>query len=327
MPMPSTPTASAPTARAPNARVPNVRVRPRLTSVAAPVLAGLCALASLPAQAQVFLRPYGGVYVERYYEPPPAYYPPPPAYYEPPPAYYPPPSNYRAPGRFPAADIGPLLRSMGMTGIGRARVDGPTYMVDATARSGARMRVRIDAYNGQVIAMHPIGQASAATPRTPSTRQALPAIAPLPPARPPELAAIPAPEPSAEALGAAAPAASSPDISPPEASPAESETGEAPTSAASTPADGTDESAPAAPEATGAVRIIPGTAVPPSAMPTPGSGADASAAEPPAAPPPAAAATESSGTGTGVGTGSTTPAGTASVYARGAPAKPEPAEE
>ncbi|MFD1489495.1 PepSY domain-containing protein, partial [Ancylobacter vacuolatus] len=174
--MPSPPPASAPNAVAPdavapnagalNAAAPKARRRRRLASVAVPVLAGFSALASLPAQAQVYFRPYGGVYVERYYEPPPAYYPPPPppTYYPPPPQVYAPPPAYGAPGRLPLADVTPLLRSMGMTGIGRPRVDGPTYVVDATARSGARMRVRIDAYSGEVIAMHPIGQAPVAAP-------------------------------------------------------------------------------------------------------------------------------------------------------------------
>lgn len=307
MPMPCAPTARL----------------PRRLAVAVPALAGLCTLISLPAQAQMYVRPYGGVYVERYYGPPPAYYPPPPVYYPPPAAYPAPPPVYQAPGRFPFADVAPMLRSMGMSAIGRPRVDGNTYLVDATARSGARMRVRIDAYSGEVIAMHPIGQGPVgATPAAPA-RQALPAVAPLPPARPPELAAIPAPEPSADVLPAAAPdSASSAPASP------------APVVNAATPASpsaaaGASE---ATPGAASPVRIIPGTAVPPSAMPP----ATASTAPPPAPPPaePAkgAAATPAippagSGTGTGVGTGSTVPAGTASVYARGASGKPAPTED
>ncbi|WP_371347352.1 hypothetical protein [Ancylobacter sp. IITR112] len=305
MPMPCAPTARL----------------PRRLAVAVPVLAGLCTFFSLPAQAQVYVRPFGGVYVERYYGPPPAYYPPPPAYY-PPPAAYPPPPVYRAPGHFPVADIAPMLRSMGMSAIGRPRVDGNTYLVDATARSGARLRVRIDAYSGEVIAMHPVGQGPVATPAAPAApaRQALPAVPPLPLARPPELAAIPAPEPSAEALPAASSAPSEPQSA-----------NEPPL-----PAAAAAESPAPAPAASSPVRIIPGTAVPPSAMPQAASppsaasppGNEAKAPAPPApATTPAAVPPAGSGTGTGVGTGSTVPAGTASVYARGASAKPEPAEE
>lgn len=283
-----------------------------LSSVAVPLLAGLGALASLPAQAEVFFRPYGGVYVERFYEPPP------------PPVYYPPPPAYGAPPRFPYADIGPMLRSMGMSGIGRARVDGPTYLVDATARSGTRMRVRIDAYTGQVIAMHPIGGAPAGPPsagqasRVPAMRQASPVVPPLPPARPPELAAVPAPAPSMPAPPADAPPANAP----------------APGTAASPAA--SSDAATATPATPGAVRVIPGTAVPPSAAPRTdaagresGSGGAAKATTPEAAAAetsPAEAPPQSSGTGTGTGTGSDTPAGTASVFARGTSTRSAPAE-
>ncbi|WP_421699953.1 hypothetical protein [Ancylobacter sp.] len=308
MPMPCAPTARL----------------PRRLAAAVPVMAGLCTLISLPAQAQMYVRPYGGVYVERYYGPPPAYYPPPPVYYPPPAAYPPPPPVYQAPGRFPFADVAPMLRSMGMSAIGRPRVDGNTYLVDATARSGARMRVRIDAYSGEVIAMHEIGQGPVGGAPSAPVRQALPAVAPLPPARPPELAAIPAPEPSAEATPTAAP-----DSSPSPAPAAPEPAANATTPASPSAATGASEPAPGA---ASPVRIIPGTAVPPSAMPAATASTAAPAAAPPAEPAKAAAATPAippagSGTGTGVGTGSTVPAGTASVYARGASGKPAPTED
>ncbi|ADH90001.1 hypothetical protein Snov_2712 [Ancylobacter novellus DSM 506] len=287
-----------------------MRLSPALAlMLAGPALAGTALMTAVPAQAQFYVRPFGGVYVERYYEPLPAL---------PPGGYYAPPPVYRAPGRFPYADIQPMLRSMGMSAIGRARVDGDTYVVDATDRGGMRMRVRIDAFNGRVLAMHPIGQAPVARQSVP------PAMAPLPPKKPPELAAVtaPAPPPVAAPQGAAPPVTA--PVTAPDGSnaavPAERRS-EVP------PATEPTESANADP----AVRVIPGIAVPPGTEPqqspeeaaskptdeTPSDEAPAPAAE-------AAPADEPADTGTGVGTGSDTPAGTASVMARGT--KPAPQE-
>lgn len=285
---------------------------PRLPPVAAPMLAALAAMASLPAQAEFYFQPFGGVYVERYYEPlpPRGYYPPPPPV-------------YRAPGRFPFADLDPMLRSMGMTAIGRPRVDGDTYLVDATDRSGMRVRVRVDAFNGRVIAMHPLGQAPVARQAPPR----LPAIAPLPPARPPGIANVTAPapsEPGAPGTPAVAPASVGPaETAPAEVAPAEVVPGGA------------------------AIRVIPGVAVPPGTAPagearppaagtpdgeTPAvqAGASSPTGEPepqPDVPPSAAAPPVGSGTGTGMGTASDTPAGTASVIVGGTGSQPAPATQ
>lgn len=300
----------------------------RLPPAAMPMLAALAAIASFPAQAEFYFRPFGGVYVERYYEP------------FPPGGYYPPPV-YRTPGRFPFADINPMLGSMGMTAIGRARVDGDTYVVDATDRSGMRVRVRIDAFNGRVIAMHPVGQAPVARQAPPP----LPAIAPLPPARPPEIATVTAPAPSDPAVPGSSGAPDMGAAAKPAAVPTEADPSADPTQAG--PAD--SPAAGAAPAGT-AVRVIPGIAVPPGTAPDADADAQAPAAATPgeekpaaraetsspesgpeaqtAVPPPAVAPPAvGSGTGTGTGTGSDTPAGTASVVVRGTGSPPAPAAE
>ncbi|WP_454684389.1 hypothetical protein [Ancylobacter moscoviensis] len=294
----------------------------RLSSMTLPVLAGLAAMTAVPAQAQFYYRPFGGVYVERYYEPLP-----PGGYYEPPPPVYrAPPPAYGAPGRFPFADVEPMLRSMGMRAVGRPRIDGGTYVVDATDPNGARVRVRIDAFNGRIIAMHPLGPARPAARQTaPSTAMLPPAVAPLPPRREPESGMVAAPPP------AGAPAA--------EASPQEGAEGSGPApadapSAASVPPSTADAAPTASQAPTGegsSVRVIPGVAMPPGTEPTTaaaaetpqGEAAKGAEASKPAGDAPAAAA---SGTGTGTGTGSDTPAGTASVMARGADGEPEPEE-
>ncbi len=299
-----------------------LRASRRLSSVTLPMLAGLAAMTTVPAQAQFYYRPFGGVYVERYYEPLP-----PGGYYEPPPPVYrAPPPAYGAPGRFPAADVEPMLRSMGMRAVGRPRVDGGTYVVDATDPSGARVRVRIDAFNGRIIAMHPLGPARPAARQTaPSTAMLPPAVAPLPPRREPESGMVAAPPPMGAASQEGAqgsepapadmpPAASAPASDPPPAADAAPRASRAPTDEGSS------------------VRVIPGVAMPPGTEPptaanagTPQDeatkGADISR---PAASAPAADV--GSGTGTGTGTGSDTPAGTASVMARGAGGEPEPEE-
>lgn len=297
----------------------------RLSPALALTLAGTALMTAVPAQAQFYVRPFGGVYVERYYEPLPAL--PPGGYYAPPPPVYrAPPPVYGAPGRFPYADIAPMLRSMGMSAIGRARVDGDTYVVDATDRSGVRMRVRLDAFNGRVLAMHPIGQAPVARQSVP------PAMAPLPPKKPPEFAAVttPAPPPVAAPQGAAPPVTA--PVTPPDGSnagvPAERRSETPPADPDSAAANGAP-----APAGDPAVRVIPGIAVPPGTEPAkspeeaadkPADEAPAPTAEAPAAEAPAADEPADAGTGTGVGTGSDTPAGTASVVARGT--KPAPQE-
>lgn len=287
-----------------------MRARLRLSPVLAPLLAGVVVMAAAPAQAEFFFRPFGGVYVERYYEPlpPGGYYPEPPA------------PVYRAPERFPFTDVEPMLRSMGMRAIGRVRVEGNTYVVDATDPSGTRVRVRIDAFNGRILALAPTGaapvvrRAPVAPPRA--------ATAPLPPRKPPEIAAVTVPAP--------------PPLTGPEA---EAESG---AGSAALPAD----AVPAAPAPeSGTVRVIPGIAPPPGTAPQQAAGdaptpatvapgeaqADAkTGAAPPeasaseASAPEAPAAAAPSAPSTGTGTGSTTPAGTASVVARdnGRPAPP-----
>ncbi|MDF2620965.1 MAG: hypothetical protein K0S00_3624 [Xanthobacteraceae bacterium] len=298
-----------------------MRLSPALAlMLAGPALAGTALMTAVPAQAQFYVRPFGGVYVERYYEPLPAL--PPGGYYAPPPPVY------RAPGRFPYADIQPMLRSMGMSAIGRARVDGDTYVVDATDRGGMRMRVRIDAFNGRVLAMHPIGQAPVARQSVP------PAMAPLPPKKPPEFAAVttPAPPPVAAPQGAAPPVTA--PVTPPDGSnaavPAERRSETPP---AADPSESAAANGAPAPAGDPAVRVIPGIAVPPGTEPPaspeetadkPADDAPAPTAEAPAAEAPAADEPADAGTGTGVGTGSDTPAGTASVVARGT--KPAPQE-
>lgn len=288
----------------------------RLSPALAFTLAGTALMTAVPAQAQFYVRPFGGVYVERYYEPLPAL---------PPGGYYAPPPVYRAPGRFPYADIQPMLRSMGMSAIGRPRVDGNTYLVDATDGGGMRMRVRIDAFNGRILAMHPIGQAPVARQSVPPVGGMPPValVPPLPPKKPPELAAVTVPAPPVDAPQGAAPPVAVP-VTPPDgpnaAVPAERRS-EVPPAAEPT------ESANGDP----AVRVIPGIAVPPGTEPqaSPEEAADKPADEAPAdeAPAPAAEAAPANApvdTGTGVGTGSDTPAGTASVMARGT--KPAPQE-
>lgn len=283
---------------------------PRLSPVLVPVLAGATLLAAAPAQAEIFFRPFGGVYVERYYEPlPPGGYYAEPLYPQP----VPPAPVYRAPARFPFADVEPMLRSMGMRSVGRVRVDGNTYVVDATDSSGTRVRVRIDAFDGRILAVLPTGappvarQAPAAPPRT--------AVAPLPPRKPPEIAAmsVPAPPPVTD------PDAPVPAALPPDAA------GATPASPSAAPEPATPAT-PAAPEST-AVRVIPGIATPPGTAPQPAEQAatpapTVEAARAADAPPSESAAEAPSSTGTGTGTGSTTPAGTASVVARGTSGKP-----
>ncbi|QFR33103.1 hypothetical protein [Ancylobacter sp. TS-1] len=293
-----------------------MRARLRLSPVLAPLLAGVVVMAAAPAQAEFFFRPFGGVYVERYYEPlpPGGYYPEPPA------------PVYRAPERFPFTDIEPMLRSMGMRAIGRVRVEGNTYVVDATDPSGTRVRVRIDAFNGRILALAPTGAAPVARQAPVGPPRA--ATAPLPPRKPPEIAAVTVPAP--------------PPLTGPEA--------EAGAGSAALPA----EAVPAAPAPeSGTVRVIPGIATPPGTAPQKAAGdAPAPATEAPgeaqvdakgdaktdakadAAPPEASASETSapeapaaaapSAPSTGTGTGSTTPAGTASVVARdnGKPAPP-----
>ena len=282
----------------------------RRSAYAFTLAAGVAALAASPAAAQVYFRPYGGVYVERYYGPPPDYYAPPPV--------------YRAPrAGLPPQDVEPMLRSMGMRSVGRVRADGPTYLVDATDAGGVRQRVRIDAMSGRIIAMHEIGRPAApvaaptiqppAGAEGPGRRYASPAeagvpgfVAPTPPKRPPELAAVPAPAPIVPEEPAAAP----PSAEPP---PAEAhEPAEAATDgAAPPPAETAKPAEPAAdPQAVarpGAVRVIPGVAVPPGTAPD------------------AVPADAGSGTGTGTATGEDASAGTASVIAREKPpATPAP---
>ncbi|MGA0562759.1 hypothetical protein ACO2RV_09930 [Ancylobacter sp. VNQ12] len=268
----------------------------RMIALTSALSASALGLAVSPASAQVYFRPYGGVYVERYYEPGPGYYAPPPVY-GPPPVYAP-----RA--GLPPQDVEPMLRSMGMRAVGRLRADGPTYVVDATDAGGVRQRVRIDISSGQILAMHPIGPAVGSPSGSTSTgrRYAAPPTgggpvfaAPIPPKRPPELAAVPAPAPIVPDEPAAAP--------PPSAVPATSTDAPKPAdspqpAAAEKPA--TEKPAePASAEAAaqpGAVRVIPGVAVPPGTAPN--------------------AAKAGTGTGTGTGTGDTSSAGTASVVVR-----------
>jgi len=78
---------------------------PRRITIVAALCAVVLGLASVPAQARVFVGLGFGVpfYGPGYY-PPPVYYPPPPVYYAPPPpVYYVPPQTY-APG--PTAQAG-----------------------------------------------------------------------------------------------------------------------------------------------------------------------------------------------------------------------------
>lgn len=253
----------------------------RMIALTSALAAAAMGLAVSPASAQVYFRPYSGVYVERYYEPGPGYYAPPPVY-GPPPVYAP-----RA--GLPPQDVEPMLRSMGMRAVGRVRADGPTYVVDATDAGGVRQRVRIDISSGQILAMHPIGPAVGSPSGSTSTgrRYAAPPAgggpvfaAPIPPKRPPELAAVPAPAPIVPDESAAAP--------PPSAPPAAAEK-----PAAEKPAEPAKTEAAAPP---GAVRVIPGVAVPPGTAPN--------------------ATKAGTGTGTGTGTGETSSAGTASVVVR-----------
>lgn len=275
---------------------PDARVFPRVLAPAliAPLLAaGAVAVTTTPADAQVYVRPYarawaGPIYAPPVYEPPPGYY------YGPPPPVYGPPPAYREPRGMPAVDVEPMLRSMGMRQVGRVRAQGDVYVVDATDPGGARVRLTIDAFTAGIVSVQPIGRPSvAATPR-PAGPAPLPRLAPIPPQKPPELAAVtPADQPAPSA-----PSATSPSATPPSATaappPAAAPSAVAPSPAAPKPS---------------AVRVIPGVAVPPGTAPAP-----AVSTSPPQA-----------GTGTGTGTsaaGATQEAGTASVVARDAEATP-----
>lgn len=257
----------------------------RMIALTSALAASTTLLAVSPASAQVYFRPYGGVYVERYYEPAPMYAPPP---------------VYAPRAGMPPQDVEPMLRSMGMRAVGRVRADGGTYVVDATDAGGMRQRVRIDVGSGQIIAMRPLGPvagpAPVTAPPTASTgnagrRYATPEQAgppnfpppPLPPTRPPELAAVPAPAP----IVPDEPAAASSPAAPPPVAPNEA------AKPADAPAPAVSQSPASQP---GAVRVIPGVAVPPGTAPAP--------------------AKAGVGTGTGTGTGDNGSAGTASVVAK-----------
>ncbi|MCB4770830.1 hypothetical protein LGR54_19640 [Ancylobacter sp. Lp-2] len=310
-------------------------------AVALPVLAAvLAAGAALPAQAQVYYRPYA---------PPPGYVPAP--RYAPPPPLYPAPGTvYRpaiappyAPPVMPRADMRPMLGSMGLSSISRPRTDGQYYVSEATDAMGRRVQVRVNAYTGTIVSMQPIGPAvPPAVGRAP-----MPVTNVLPPRKPPLPASPITPlSTSLPEAGASTPGGElravdpMPSAIPPVAPPAGGGASAAPANpsvAAVPPAATSPVEAPAAvkPGET-AVRVIPGVATPPNATPVtaaPAANAPATAtptANAPAASPEAAPKAPNvlearAGVSTGAGAGAAeVPAGTASVLVREANEPPRP---
>ncbi|WGD28435.1 hypothetical protein AncyloWKF20_11455 [Ancylobacter sp. WKF20] len=308
------------------ARVARLRSRHLLAAAALLVTAA-------PAAAQSYDRPYGRPYVQPYIDLDlNAYSQPGPADYNAPPVALPP------------QDVEPMLRSMGMSNVGRVRAGSNIYAVDATDPRGMRQRVRIDAMSGRIISMIPIGPDASATGYgapppgnggwnpppaalnvpsgmggvvgrqvAPQVAQplALPAQPPLPPTRQPEFAAVP---PAGQGPMAPSAVPQGPDT---DDSVDEVDTGPGAYNPPSSPPPTTlpanppaaaapaPAQAPAPAVANGPIRVIPGVAVPPGTAP---SGAAA-------------------GVGTGVGTGAPDgSAGTASVIARdGGGTTPAPA--
>ncbi|MBS7532721.1 hypothetical protein KHC28_03530 [Ancylobacter sonchi] len=318
-------------------------------AVALPVLAAVFAAgAALPAQAQVYYRPYA---------PPPGYVPA-PRYAPPPPRYPAPGTVYRpaivppyAPPVMPRADMRPMLGSMGLSNISRPRTDGQYYVSEATDAMGRRVQVRVNAYTGTIVSMRPIGPAvppavgRAPLPVTnvlPPRKPPLPAspIAPLSTGLPEAGASTPGGELRAvDPVPSAIPQATSPATSP-AARPAGGGASAAPANpsvAAVPPAATSPVEAPAAvkPGET-AVRVIPGVATPPNATPATAAPAanapaaatptaNAPAASPEAAPKAPNALEARAGVSTGAGAGAAeVPAGTASVLVREANEPPRP---
>lgn len=280
-------------------------------AVAAPALVLALALAGVglaggAAQAQVYYRPYA---------PLPGYMPPPPPVYVP---SYPPPGGYYgpiarpySPPVMPRSDMTPMLRSMGLSNISRPRTEGDSYVSEATDAMGRRVRVRVNAYTGNVVSMRPVGTVT--PPPATGPIRTMPETNILPPRRPdapippasaalPNAGQAPAVLPPPVPSGGKPPASARPSEPPPPvpsdvAKPAVPAAPPASTAAA-TPATATPAAvSPSAPtpaaSATGTgaaegVRVIPGVAVPangPARDPATGA---APPPEPPAAPPQAA---------------------------------------
>ncbi|MBS7545454.1 hypothetical protein [Ancylobacter oerskovii] len=316
-------------------------------ALALPALAVvLAAGAVLPAQAQVYYRPYA---------PPPGYVPapryaPPPGY--PPPIYRPPVVRPYSPPVMPRADMRPMLSSMGLRNISRPRTEGQFYVSEATDAMGRRVQVRVSAYSGTVVSMRPIGPAVSGSPA--GERAPMPLTNVLPPKKPPLpgsphaplSASLPeagastpageqrpvdpapsamAPSPMAPAAGGAAPVAPQPSVA--AVSPA-------------APAGTSGEARPAETPGGTPVRVIPGVATPsnatrpesgPPAAATPAAStpsvaapaASAPAAEPPGRAPNVLEARAGVSTGAGAGAAEV-PAGTASVLVREVDEPPKP---
>lgn len=278
--------------------MPALPVRSRALLAAAAL-----AVVAVPAAAQPYDRPYGRPYVQPYIDMDLNQY------------YTPGPADYNAPPvGLPPQDVEPMLRSMGMSNVGRVRAGSNIYAVDATDAGGMRQRIRIDANSGRILSMIPLGPDTGATrygatppgnggwnpppaamnvPSGVNPQIVLPAQPPLPPARQPEFAAVP---PASQ--GPVAPAPMPQQVAPDTDDSVDAvDTGPGaynpPTGPAAVPSP--SPPAAAAPAANGPIRVIPGVAVPPGTAPSTGA----------------------AGVGTGVGTGAPDgSAGTASVIAR-----------
>ncbi|WP_127090458.1 hypothetical protein [Aquabacter cavernae] len=169
--------------------------------------------------AQIYAPSYG--YAPSYNGPPPSNYGPPAQSYAPPPNYGP-PNGYGAPPPGPQGMMSPsqaraIAQNLGYDQVGRAVLNGNTYMMTANADSGPVL-LGVDAFTGRLRPLGPAYPPPGSAGYTPPPAAPRPSVA----ARPP--VAMPQPRPSDAGPGddddddgPDAAAVAPPDVPPPSA--------------------------------------------------------------------------------------------------------------